>query len=305
MLSLPRSGRRGIRLLLGVVPPLALATFALAGPATARAPSRCSAPPHAGADYSRCQLAGFDFAGADLAGATFQRATLTGVNFTGTGLIDANLTKATVTGARLGSADLTGATLTDVVSGGIGGAPATLPSGWVLTDGYLIGPQANLTGANLTGANLTGGDLFKANLTGATFSGANLTGATLKRSNLQGTVLGGATLTDLVSGGAIVGTPASLPPGWALVGTNVRYLVGPTANLTNADLYGANLTGADLLDANMTGADLFDAILTNANLQGTMLSGANLVGVVSGGITGTPASLPAGWSLVGGYLVMS
>ena len=135
MPSFRRSGWLGLCLLLGATPVFALAALAPADSAAARAPTRCSAPPHAGADYAKCNL--------------------TGVNFSGADLSDANFKKATLTDATLGSADLSGATLTDVVSGGVTGAPASLPSGWIVQDGYLVGPQANLTGANLSSANLT------------------------------------------------------------------------------------------------------------------------------------------------------
>lgn len=43
--------------------------------------------------------------------------------------------------------------------------------------------------------------------------------------------------------------------------------------------------------------------LANVNLQGIDLATADLTGVASGGITGTPLSLPANWSLVDGYLI--
>src|SRR5260221_7673491 len=70
------------------------------------------------------------------------------------------------------------------------------------------------------------------------------------------------------------------------------------ATLGNANLNGANLSGANLVDANMAGATL-----GTANLNGTILSGANLADVSSGGIAGTPSSLPDNWLLVSGYLV--
>ena len=43
--------------------------------------------------------------------------------------------------------------------------------------------------------------------------------------------------------------------------------------------------------------------LSGANLNGADLTGSNLTGVTSGGITGTPASLPSGWSIVNSYLI--
>jgi uncharacterized protein YjbI with pentapeptide repeats len=61
----------------------------------------------------------------------------------------ANLSHANLTGAKLPSANLWQADLTDVRSGGINGSPIALPSSWQLTDGYLIGPGADLSGATL------------------------------------------------------------------------------------------------------------------------------------------------------------
>lgn len=271
-----KPGWVGICLLLGAAPVFAAVTLAPAGSAAARVPARCGAPPQANADYSRCNLTGVNFTAADLTDANFQRSTLTNANLTGANLTGANFKKATLTGANLSGADLSDATLTNVVSGGITGTPASLPSDWVVVDGYLVGPQANLTGANLAGANLTGADLLQANLTDTDLSGANLTDATLKRTDLHDTVLAGATLTGIVSGGKIIGTPASLPPSWALVGlvgSTIRYLVGPMANLTDADLYGGKLAGTDLAAANLSNANLTFANLTGANLTGATLTG--------------------------------
>jgi uncharacterized protein YjbI with pentapeptide repeats len=255
MSSFRRSGWLGLCLLLGAAPVFCLAALGPVTSAAARVPSRCTAPPHAGADYAKCNLTGADFTGADLEGA--------------------DLKKATLTDAIVGGADLAGATLTDVISGGITGTPASLPAGWTVVDGYLVGPQADLTRADLSTANLTDADLFRTNLTDADLSGANLTDATIKRSKLQGTDLGDATLTGIVSGGAITGSPASLPSGWTMVGARVRYLVGPTANLARADFYGADLAGTDLADANLSGANM-----TYANLTGADLSSADLTNVV-------------------------
>ena len=172
----------------------------------------------------------------------------------------------------------------------------------------------NFTGADLAGADLAGADLSFATLTGADLGGADLTGA-----NLNG-----------ITSGAVTGTPAALPAGWAI---DNGYLVGPGStlnatylgdtdltstdlnydSLTNdsfagADLAGvlldyATLTGDDFTGADLAGADLSFATLTGADLAGADLTGANLNGIVSGGLTGTPAALPAGWVLDNGYLV--
>jgi uncharacterized protein YjbI with pentapeptide repeats len=92
-----------------------------------------------------------------------------------------------------------------------------------------------------------------------------------------------------VTSGQIRGTPQSLPSPWQLAN---GYLAGPGANLYRAQLAGASLTNANLTDANLRSADLDQATLT----------GATLTGATSGGISGIPAGLPAGWYLVFGYL---
>jgi uncharacterized protein YjbI with pentapeptide repeats len=69
-------------------------------------------------------------------------------------------------------------------------------------------------------------------------------------------------------------------------------------NYNHCDLADANFEGA-----NLTGAKLNAATVTGANLTNTQLILAKMSGVVSGGIVGTPASLPADWQLASGYLI--
>lgn len=233
-----------------------------------------------GQDLIRCNLAGANLTainltgtnltdttltGATLTGATLTDATLTGVrsgaitgtpsalptgwslisghlvgphaNLTGANLKDANLSGTTLTGASLA-----GATLTGVRSGAITGTPSSLPTGWYLFNGHLVGAGANLTGANLstvrltlanlilanfTNANLSDAGLFLADLTGADLTGADLTYADLTLANLTGVDLTGADLSTAnlnnVRSGAIRGTPLALPPGWSLLGGSLRY----------------------------------------------------------------------------------
>ena len=61
------------------------------------------------------------------------------------------------------------------------------------------------------------------------------------------------------------------------------YEIKPGASLSGAYLPGADLSGVDLALAKLRGADLSE--------------------VVSGGISGTPTSLPTGWQLIDGSLV--
>jgi uncharacterized repeat protein (TIGR01451 family) len=226
-----------------------------------------------------------------------------GANLSGTNLLStinlsyANLSGANLTGANLGSSNLTNANLSNANL-------STSPAGFDTQLGF-----ANLSGANLSGANLT-----NASLSSAILSNANLTNAVLVHNDVSSANLTGATLTGVSSGG-LFGTPAALPAPWIIAG---GYLIGPGANLTGANLTGADLTGATLTGANLTnailtrvnltGANLTNAVLTNAvltsaNVQQANFSGATLTDVTSGSLTGVPSSLPAGWSIVNGYLI--
>jgi uncharacterized protein YjbI with pentapeptide repeats len=261
--------------------------------------------PSPGVDWSGCDLAGaylpsVDLTGADLSGADMSTvympsANLTGVdlanvnlsysylvsaNFTNADLASANLNSTTLTSGILTGAGLDEATFTDanvngLVSGAVTGTPATLPSGWVLVDGYLLGSQASAENAALSGANLAGVDLSQADLTNADLSGATLTSTDFQYATL--------------SGAKLASTEAE----------NANF---SSVNLQNADLSAADLSGANLSQANLTSADLSKANLTFTNLGSTDLSGANLTGLRSGNITDAPDYLPANWSLAYGYL---
>ncbi|MEI6621126.1 MAG: InlB B-repeat-containing protein [Actinomycetes bacterium] len=78
--------------------------------------------------------------------------------------------------------------------------------------------------------------------------------------------------------------------------------IRPGASLPGCDLSGANLSMSDMAAVNLTGSNLSGAVLTNTYIGGANLGAADLEGVVSGGVTGVPAALPAGWSLVDGVL---
>jgi uncharacterized protein YjbI with pentapeptide repeats len=235
------------------------------------------------ADLSGAVLSNADMEGDALNGADLSNADLTGAQLGFSDLASANLTDANLTNAELGVVRLTGATMagTDLAgtdpseetSGGIVGTPSTLPPGWELINGYLVGPQAVLTGADLSNTDLSGDDLFDATLTDADLNGTNFTAANL---------------TFVITGG-IVGTPSVLPPQLTLIS---GYLFGPGANLISADLTDLDLSGLNLSNTNMNAA----------NLDGTNLTGATLTGVSGKGIIGMPAALPSGWVLIGTYL---
>jgi uncharacterized protein YjbI with pentapeptide repeats len=75
--------------------------------------------------------------------------------------------------------------------------------------------------------NLSNTNLRHANFVYSVLDGTRFTGANLRDANLQNTSLIG------VSSGGITGTNVLLPLNWQLTG---GYLVGPAANLSNAQL---------------------------------------------------------------------
>ena len=67
-------------------------------------------------------------------------------------LQETNLNGAHLTGANLDNASLANTSLGNLISGELTGIPTILPAGWIITNGYLIGPGSSLTGLNLEGA---------------------------------------------------------------------------------------------------------------------------------------------------------
>jgi uncharacterized protein YjbI with pentapeptide repeats len=173
-----------------------------------------------GADLDGTNLYGDSLDGANLSDVNATGADLYHADLTGADLSDANLTNADMNGATLSNyvnnvlvaADINGANLTnnmatgsgnylDVVEwGGITGTPATLPSGWGFTEGYLLGPgiaPSGPYGAVLSNGQLVGVDLTDANLTSAYLTDATLTNVNMTNTDLYGASFTGATLTNI------------------------------------------------------------------------------------------------------------
>jgi uncharacterized protein YjbI with pentapeptide repeats len=106
-----------------------------------------------------------------------------------------------------------------------------------------------------------------------------------------------------------------LPGGWNAFN---GWLIGPGANLDNADLQGApltylyltdisfvnaNLSGAYLNGSDLSRSDLTGATLTGASLDLTYLADSTLTGVKSGSVWGWGISLPTDWQLLDGWLI--
>jgi hypothetical protein len=84
-----------------------------------------------------------------------------------------------------------------------------------------------------------------------------------------------------------------------------EYLIGPGANLNNADLSGLDLagidlTGASLLVTDFSGANLEGANLTDAAINNANFTDATLTNVISTNVKGVPVGLPINVQLLGG-----
>ncbi len=208
---------------------------------------------------------GVDWSGCNLTGADFANADISGAD-----LSHANLTTANLTDANTNQADFAGAKLFDANAFG-----------------------ATLTDSNFTGANLT------------FFEASNLTDSDLANATITEANFGSAILTHVRSGGVKAKTAPFLPMSWSLTD---GLLIGPGADFSGMDLSAMNLSNLNLSDTDLAGANLTNASLANDNLASTDVQGANFTGVTwprveSGDITGTPAVLPADWTLADGYLM--
>jgi len=217
----------------------------------------------------------------------------------------ADFTYADFSGAVLTGASLSRSTLASISSGKIVGRPASLPNGWHLVNGYLIGPTAVIQGANFTNTNfsninLAGASILSSNFTGAIFNNVSLANATMSNVTVANAQFGKANLNGLVSA-FIAGTPRSLPSGWTVLlgsnnGTPENYLGGPSAqlgqaNLPNAVMTNLQLTGAYFANANLKDADLTGSILTKAVMSAADLEGATLQNVKAAGASFQTANL--------------
>lgn len=254
-------------------------------------------------------LSGLDLTTVDLHSAHVVTSNLSNTLLAGVNLRGADIADTTFGGATLAGTDLTGATLTSVALAGADLSHADLTS-------------VTLTSVTLTGANLRHADLTSVTLSGVTATaGADFTGATLRSMTLGfSNDLRLAVLTGVRSGG-ITGPSYStqLPAGWKFLTThNVPgglegHLAGPGADLSGETISGVQadaFDGVSLAGANLAGSTIA-AHFTNTDFQGANLTnttfqpfGTTFSHVHSGGIVGSPASLPSGgWTLKAGHLV--
>jgi hypothetical protein len=155
------------------------------------------------------------------------------------------------------------------------------------------GPGLDLAGCDYSGVDVVGADFSGANLRWANFSNANLNETNFSNADLRHANLSGA---------GMVFDCGQVPCQTSdLIGDNLTFEVNP--NFTDADLHGANMTGAALKGTQEVTNVCFGlplhCILVNVIYPDTIFTG-----VRSGGIIGSPSSLPSGWELIDGYLTV-
>ena len=236
-------------------------------------------------------------------GVSLASAALTNVDLSGISLTNTIMTSANISGAST--------ILTRVVSGGITGLDtATLPTGYVARNGFIIGAGVNAVGAalsyqSITSVNMTDIDLSGATLTGANFSSSTLTNANMTNGVMNSVTFNGATMINATLSSAVLSssnfTSANLTDA-VLISANMTSTTLTSANMTNANLTSALLNGATLTSSTLTNANLTGATLTGATLTSSTLTNANLTGatltnvVIQGNIVGvTTATLPTGY----------
>jgi len=197
----------------------------------------------------------------DLSGANFKNTDISFVRVDGVNFTNANFTN-TITGRLISSSP----------------APTVLTSPYrlimsTLSGGYIVGPNVNMTGANLAFTDISNTVLTGVNLTNASFT---------------------RTKTGLLT--ATAGALPTLSSSYRYVTTTSSggYIVGPTMDLTRA-----NLVGSDLSYISIYGCDISQAILP-----------PTLTYIRSGGLVNAnpPAVLPSPYRFItneasGAYIV--
>jgi uncharacterized protein YjbI with pentapeptide repeats len=237
-------------------------------------------------DLSERDLRNRDLQGLDFTGVDLSRALLGGSNMNGS-----TLRQTTLDGTQLAGASISG-----VRGSELAGTPSSLPPGYRLVQGFLLGPGVNLSAADLSGfvlkgINLSGADLRGTRLVGSILTDANLSHADLRqadfsdatttRTNLSGANFAGANMTarnfqEVKLGSGTITGPASesrwAPGSYKWVN---GYLLGPGVVVEGADLVGANLRKMNLSGGVFTGTNFSSANLQLANLSNSVWDGAN------------------------------
>ncbi|MCH1500297.1 MAG: pentapeptide repeat-containing protein, partial [Akkermansiaceae bacterium] len=165
------------------------------------------------ASLSEANLTDTDFFRADLSSSNLSDTNISGANLSEAKMLNADFQKSKITNVNFFASDLSNtnfsrADFSKVSSGGIIGVPSAFPVSFHLINGYLVGPDVDLSGADFSNVDLSGVDLTGSNLTGADLSGADLTDANLSLTNLSNarafnTIIAGSDFTSANLSGVV------------------------------------------------------------------------------------------------------
>ena len=186
-------------------------------------------------DFGSADLEGVNFLNRDLQGSNFNGSNLKNAILTGADLRSCNLVEAKLDGSNLEGTDLRQTSLYRIRGINIIGNPKVMPEGFSIVDGFIIGPNVDLSFANLQGIVLE-----NLNLWGALLSQANLSEAVLKKVNLSEANLESALLKQ----------------------ANIIEV-----QLSKTNLRGANLEGAILKNPQLDGANLSEIKLNETKFE--------------------------------------
>ena len=239
----------------------------------------CTATSLSAQDLTGCDLSAkslvlrsVDLRGKRLRGVKLNGKDLSSANFSGADMTEVDLSNATVRSTQFSDADLSGATFDGAVISNARFDRADFSTSE-------SGKSTSFGPVEVCTQWLTAGSNEEEGWGGGSWCNASY----LRYPNLTSSTLFG------IRSGGVSGRP-KLPNGWVLKG---GYFIGPGANLS-----GASLAGLDFGSVSLAGSSL-----VAANIAGAKFAASELAGVISTGLIGRPASLPDGWSVLGGRFV--
>jgi uncharacterized protein YjbI with pentapeptide repeats len=282
-------------------------------------------------DFSSKTLTGINFSSSTLTNNNMTSSNFSSCNFTSSslGYVDfssSNLTNCTFTNAYLYYTNFTGATMTGVKSGGITTTDGlTLPSGYQMRNGYIIGAGVNVSGADLRSSNLASINLSNVNFNSVDLSGATLTNSTLSGASFEGTTA--ASFFGVISGGITANPVPTGLPSTIVFGGGYFISSGSTATngnftgidftsktFTTVDFTGSTFTSGTLNNATLTFCNFTNTILNSVSFNGSNLTSSNLYGATinastdlrnatlqslrSGRINGVTTLLPNNYTMI-------
>lgn len=229
-----------------------------------------------GFDFGTADLTDADLSGAYLSGINLSKATVTGIKASGvifsygvlppgwslvrqyyystTGLLVGPT--ANLEGVDISVLNMSAVTLTSVRSGSVSGTGYQLPTGWVLLNGYLVGPGADLAGADLANQSLDGLDLTDVNLTGADVSNSTFVGTTWSNT----TCVDASNSNSHIGGSCLNALDTTAPAGGSLTVNGVSATAGGSTSYSTGTFSG---TFTDFTDAALASNTLTRSVGTN------------------------------------------